>query len=452
MPRPRASSKRSKRDVNGQFSSSVLTSTENSDNSLEPIDIEDNPVSSDDSSDNTESESDSDSDWPGSESEWGAIPLPITYIERAERRRSERASEALRIASIKSEEKRLDGCIDRKGGAKDKTGRKRGRYTGNSVRSVQRKRAKIMDEAIVLGKDETDPVIARRLAAIALPKDNTEQSTLSCFFTKAPTLASTPFTSTLSTSHSDDRMDHDITIGSSPGRVKSGSAGPCQTRFEEEEESEDDEAVIIERGRSAQEDRGTHDQSEGQAGLLGRRDGQELGEAAGVGDGDDGLSDEEPGEGDAEVEREAMLADDAAGWMNDVLDNVAPKAWSELRALAEESLKKARKAHLYQDEVLYASLVDFYRWVERQGRMKAADRVTTKIGRGPAFARVLCAQAKFFEVNGAVRPSQQGKRKKIPSLFSDEAFQMGIQVYLRTLEPGKVSSSAPCSTVVCAHQ
>lgn len=75
-------------------------------------------------SDNSEPESDSGSDWPGSQSEWEAIPLPFTRAERAEQRRSEHALEALRITSIKSQEKRLDGCIDKEGGAKDKTGKK----------------------------------------------------------------------------------------------------------------------------------------------------------------------------------------------------------------------------------------------------------------------------------------------------------------------------------------
>ncbi|KAJ7934658.1 hypothetical protein B0H13DRAFT_2305443 [Mycena leptocephala] len=47
-------------------------------------------------------------------------------------------------------------------------------------------------------------------------------------------------------------------------------------------------------------------------------------------------------------------------------------------------------------EVLFASLVDFYRWMPRMGRLRAALRVAKYHGRGPAFQRVIAAQARFF--------------------------------------------------------
>jgi hypothetical protein len=43
--------------------------------------------------------------------------------------------------------------------------------------------------------------------------------------------------------------------------------------------------------------------------------------------------------------------------------------------------------------------------------LAAALRVAKNHGKGPAFQRVLCAQARFFEANGALRPSHQGQRR-----------------------------------------
>ncbi|KAJ7804447.1 hypothetical protein B0H14DRAFT_3486189 [Mycena olivaceomarginata] len=91
-----------------------------------------------------------------------------------------------------------------------------------------------------------------------------------------------------------------------------------------------------------------------------------------------------------------VLADDVADWVDTVLDDAAPRDPQELGALAAASLKTARKQKDYRSEVLFASLVDFYRWMPRMGRLRAALRVARYHGRGPAFQRVIAMQARFF--------------------------------------------------------
>jgi hypothetical protein len=83
------------------------------------------------------------------------------------------------------------------------------------------------------------------------------------------------------------------------------------------------------------------------------------------------------GEGmDIEVE----AAEEVSEWVNDVLDDAASEDLVVLEALAQEGLKKARKTHNYRSEVLFASLVDFYRWMPCQGRLRAAARVAQNLG------------------------------------------------------------------------
>ncbi|KAJ7161449.1 hypothetical protein C8R43DRAFT_859411, partial [Mycena crocata] len=117
------------------------------------------------------------------------------------------------------------------------------------------------------------------------------------------------------------------------------------------------------------------------------------------------------------------------------------KTWPELQALASEAKIKARKAKNYRDEVIYASLEHFYRFAARQGRLKAALRVAKKLGRGAAFARVLAVHARHFERVGHCKPSRQGKRStgKAESALDDEAFNLGVRSWLRTLKPGTVT-------------
>ena len=126
------------------------------------------------------------------------------------------------------------------------------------------------------------------------------------------------------------------------------------------------------------------------------------------------------------------------GWIT-ILDDAAPLEPAELGALAADSLKAARKAKNFRGMVLFAALVDFYRWMPRMGRLRAALRVAKNHGRGPAFQRVLCAQARFFEANGALKPSHQGQRQKQNGLLDDEGFYMGVQRWFRTLAVGTVS-------------
>ncbi|KAJ7498083.1 hypothetical protein B0H11DRAFT_1998594, partial [Mycena galericulata] len=82
-----------------------------------------------------------------------------------------------------------------------------------------------------------------------------------------------------------------------------------------------------------------------------------------------------------EVVDSIILADDIADWVDTVLDDAAPRDPKELGSLAAASLKTARKQKDYRSEVLFASLVDFYRWMPRMGRLRAALRVAKYHGR-----------------------------------------------------------------------
>ncbi len=75
----------------------------------------------------------------------------------------------------------------------------------------------------------------------------------------------------------------------------------------------------------------------------------------------------------------------------------------------------------------------------RMGHLHAALRVAWNWGCGPAFACVLCEQACHFEAHGTIKPTRQGKKNRAESMLDDEALQMGIQRWLRTLEVGMVS-------------
>ncbi|EIW73824.1 hypothetical protein CONPUDRAFT_68340 [Coniophora puteana RWD-64-598 SS2] len=143
-------------------------------------------------------------------------------------------------------------------------------------------------------------------------------------------------------------------------------------------------------------------------------------------------------------EQEVEVADGIAEFVEGVLDEGEPKTWEELQALAEEGLKNARKRKSYRDEVVFASLVQLYRFAPRQGRLRGSLRVARNLGRGPAFARVLNAHARHFEAMGSLKPGQQGKRPSGSSgsgesALDDEAFSLGVKSFLRTLAPGTVT-------------
>ncbi|KAJ6621933.1 hypothetical protein B0H10DRAFT_2214741 [Mycena sp. CBHHK59/15] len=143
-------------------------------------------------------------------------------------------------------------------------------------------------------------------------------------------------------------------------------------------------------------------------------------------------------EGDVAVDS-IVAADDIADWVDTVLDDAASKEPAELEALAVASLNTARKEQNYRNTVLFAALADFYRWLPRMERLRAALRVAKNHGRGPAFRRVLCAQARFFEANGALKPGYQGRREKHNGLLDNKGFYMGVQRWLRTLDVGTVN-------------
>jgi hypothetical protein len=72
------------------------------------------------------------------------------------------------------------------------------------------------------------------------------------------------------------------------------------------------------------------------------------------------------------------------------------------------------------------------------GRGRAALRVAQIRQRGPAFARRICSQARYFEAHGMLEASLQGKRKHA-GLMDIEGLQAGLRRYLRTMPAGKAS-------------
>jgi hypothetical protein len=79
-----------------------------------------------------------------SEEEWNTIPKPQTWDEQ-KLQKLEKQQKIVQAALMKSAEHLLDGAVDKRGGAKDKTDKKRGPYgiRGMSDRTAQRKRQKI---------------------------------------------------------------------------------------------------------------------------------------------------------------------------------------------------------------------------------------------------------------------------------------------------------------------
>jgi hypothetical protein len=168
---------------------------------------------------------------------------------------------------------------------------------------------------------------------------------------------------------------------------------------------------------------------------------------------------DEPDISPEELEKDAQLhngnaavdsiidADNIAEWVDTILDDAAPLDPPELAALAVDCLKTARRNKDFRGSILFAALADFYRWMPRMGRLRAALRVAKNHGHGPAFQRVLCAQARFFEANGSLKASHQGQREKGNGLLDNEGFYMGVQRWLRTLEVGTVSDLFPPSYI-----
>ncbi|KAI0029008.1 hypothetical protein K488DRAFT_57317 [Vararia minispora EC-137] len=139
------------------------------------------------------------------------------------------------------------------------------------------------------------------------------------------------------------------------------------------------------------------------------------------------------------VDETVEQTDNIAEWVNDDVDDTLPKTFDELEVLANEGTKRARKAGAYREEALFASLRNLYHLAPRLGRGRAALRVANRICRGPAYARVLCAQARYFEANGMLQASRQGKHLEKRGLLTDEGLLLGIRRFLRTQAAGKVN-------------
>ncbi|KAF8214613.1 hypothetical protein K438DRAFT_1955664 [Mycena galopus ATCC 62051] len=125
-------------------------------------------------------------------------------------------------------------------------------------------------------------------------------------------------------------------------------------------------------------------------------------------------------EGDAAVDSIA-LADEIAEWVD--TEDSAPLETDKFHSLASDYLKAAQKNKDYCSTVLFAALVDFYHWMPRMGRLRAALRIAKNHGRGPAFQQVL----------------GKGRREKGNWLLDDEGFYLSVQRWLKILDVGTVN-------------
>jgi len=107
-----------------------------------------------------------------------------------------------------------------------------------------------------------------------------------------------------------------------------------------------------------------------------------------------------------EVDVEAAEETDRVSeWIMDPLDDMPMKTMGQLEELVMESLQSAQKNKIYCDESLFAALVDFYHWAPRYRRGKSAMHVARNHQHGPAFARRVCSQARYFEAHGMLEAS-----------------------------------------------
>ncbi len=135
MPRPKGP----KRDASGRFRPTITAACPPNDESNDSDSNFDMLLDSDCAHDADTEGSDYEDD---SDDEWNAIGKVLPHDERWKERK------VVPLAEIKRIEYQLDGPVDKQGGAKDKTGKKRGPYNvgGMSDRNAHRKRAKIRDE------------------------------------------------------------------------------------------------------------------------------------------------------------------------------------------------------------------------------------------------------------------------------------------------------------------
>jgi hypothetical protein len=250
----------------------------------------------------------SDNESSGSEEEWKSIPKPLTWDEKRvvkNLHNQRKRVDALRKQSMKAAEQELDGQIDKNGGAKDKTGKKRGPYKigGDSERTARRKRQKLRAEDEAGGFKASDTEMEQKLRSITARGKGMKQSKLTDLFLQNYTKI--PDSDVISVS-SGSELEPEV-------RVDNIAQVSSVQREEEEETSSDKESnnEVVEDVR------------------------------------------------DHTVKEAAEIAD----WVENALDDAVSKEPPALEALAWESLKKARKSHDYRSEVLFASLTDFYRWI-----------------------------------------------------------------------------------------
>ncbi|KAF8211778.1 hypothetical protein K438DRAFT_58293 [Mycena galopus ATCC 62051] len=355
--------------------------------------------------------------------DWDGQPQPTTFEERRkmiEEKRARIAAEK-QNAEIRGAEHRFAGPVN------SQKGKKRGPYSigGTSARAVREKSKKLKDDFRNKKLKISHEELQRQLETIksqgSTGTSGKKQQNIAAMFgmaQKRPRAASIL---------SEDDIQRASGMPSSSGRSKQLKTGPVPE--EEEESSSDDDIQEISGMSSApmpeeEEESSSSDESE----IVDEVDisPEELESAA------------RQKEGDAAVDSIA-IADNIAEWVDTILEDAAPPETDQLQSLASDGLKAARKNKDYRSTVLFAALVDFYHWMPRMGRLRAALRIAKNHGCGPAFQRVLCAQARFFEANGSLKPSHQGQREKHNGLLDDEGFYLGVQRWLRTLEVGTVN-------------
>lgn len=394
------------------------------------------------------------SEWTDTSAEDSPNENPLTRLveTRIERRKRERAAweEARRKAEIRRFEREL-------GGVEDKTGIKRGQYKvgGLSERTIRERKASMKQEAKENGlpAEELEKEL-RKLDKLAKPKDSValarfRQTSLTAFFGNFSATAHRPLDvpkrpaeAITVSSDSDIEMnspDSNIPIQSAQQRaMKSQDRRPTSQKRRRVQGAPSPEPSLArsERDRLEKEveDRGSGQQSESAIRLNPDPEVDDLEQTS-----------DSSADGDIWIEMGGIIegeqvAEGAAEWADVVGEEVVSDkpTFKRLEALAEEGLASARKRKVYGDEVLFAALCDFYAWSDRQGRIRASLRVARNHRRGPAFAKVIRAQARYFEQSGSLRPSARGKRAGARSLLDDEELTLGVQRYLRTLGTGKV--------------
>ncbi|TFY55036.1 hypothetical protein EVG20_g9466 [Dentipellis fragilis] len=396
---------------------------------------------------------------------WATMTLPKTWDERAADRKAVKkaACDAKRQERHHREvtcqaELVFDGAVDKAGGAKDKTGEKRGTYGigGDSERTAQRKRKAVKDAADAAGKDADSDEVRKQLQTIKACSHPTENAKLTSFFDVRPSkkprvgsefdgievigLAQAERAHDRTMPRHEDGAEDEMESEEGGSEVDEGLVQDAEWADREVMAEMDDRAignVSRERGIDLDtEDTMDVDSDKATSGDTGPSDAMSmqttaipLGYHRHTDDGSDvtaalagtnhldiAIADADDDECDtstagmnngiavAGVKNSAMVGNvdgtdnganamacagnrcdrngGASEWVDDILDEAAPKSFLELEALARNGLKGARKTHHYCDEVLYASLVDFYCWTPRQGRGKASAQIARNLGCG----------------------------------------------------------------------